>query len=129
MNKVKTILFLDDDLVRFEIFLANIKHDDHFKVFWATSVHEAKKILMCHDTCLMMLDNDLGDGVDGVELAKWIVSHEINKGSQYIVHSMNPIGSKRIFNHLISHGYDVYSLAGAWSRMAANGNGEITYIA
>ena len=49
-------------------------------------------------------DHDLGFGINGYDVAKWIVENEIPIAG-FTVHSMNPIGAKNIIELLTHYGY------------------------
>lgn len=126
---MKTILFVDDDKVRVDSFCKNIGNDPNLAVCWSKSVEEAKTFLNSFEDklSLVMLDNDLGDGIDGIELAKWIVDNNIQRDSVYVIHSLNPIANRRIYNTLKSVDYEVHSLPGSWMCFSADGKGNISY--
>ena len=49
-------------------------------------------------------DHDLGFGINGYDVARWIVENEIPIAG-FTVHSMNPVGAKNIIELLTHYGY------------------------
>ena len=49
-------------------------------------------------------DHDLGYGISGYDVAKWIVENQIQI-TGFAVHSMNPVGAKNITDLLTHYGY------------------------
>ena len=49
-------------------------------------------------------DHDLGQGINGYDVAKWIIENEIQIAG-FTVHSMNPVGRQNIISLLTHYGY------------------------
>jgi len=64
---------------------------------------------------VLFLDHDLGQNrATGYDVACWLEENPRYTPEIVVVHSMNPVGSKRIALALISNAY-VYYVPGAWS--------------
>lgn len=69
------------------------------------AVREIKSLSQIPDCKIFVsFDHDLGFGINGYDVAKWIVENEIPI-TGFTVHSMNPIGAKNIINLLTHYGY------------------------
>lgn len=69
------------------------------------AVREIKSLSQISDCKIFVsFDHDLGFGINGYDVAKWIVENEIPIAG-FTVHSMNPIGAKNIIHLLTHYGY------------------------
>lgn len=57
-----------------------------------------------YDKIFISLDHDLGNGLSGYDVAKYIVEHQLLL-TGFTVHSMNPVGVKNIIDLLTHYGY------------------------
>lgn len=108
------ILVVEDSQHRIRFFKkALIGHNVHF----AENYDEAIEKLQDNDNYdLMYLDHDLEDEHylearkelerTGYEVVKWIVNNKSHKSAYMFIHSLNPIGSRRMYEHLKKHGYN-----------------------
>lgn len=72
---------------------------------WATTVEEAKQILLDEEVVEQSLDHDLGYGQsDGHTLIVWELDHSLVPFVTTI-HSWNPVGAKRMSQLLNDHGH------------------------
>jgi hypothetical protein len=79
-------------------------------------VDEAIKALSAEDFLVIFFDHDLDGEVEfgqphknntGYRVAAYLVEHKLQKEAYCVVHSMNPCGSKAIFDLLANDGYSV----------------------
>ena len=56
------------------------------------------------DKIFISFDHDLGGSLTGYDVAKYIVENKCNL-TGFTVHSMNPVGAKKIFDLLKHYGY------------------------
>ena len=69
------------------------------------AVREIKRLSQISNCKIFVsFDHDLGFGINGYDVAKWIVENEIPIAG-FTVHSMNPIGAKNIIHLLTHYGY------------------------
>lgn len=69
------------------------------------AVREIKRLSQIPDCKIFVsFDHDLGFGVNGYDVAKWIVENKIPIAG-FAVHSMNPVGAKNIIDLLTHYGY------------------------
>ena len=57
-----------------------------------------------YDKIFISFDHDLGGGMTGYDVAKYIVENE-HKLDGFTVHSMNPVGAQNIIDLLTHYGY------------------------
>lgn len=75
------------------------------------TAEEAIEFMLIHECPIFIsFDHDLGSGMSGYELAKFIIDVDLDQAGQFIpegfrfeVHSMNPIGAANIRNLLSSY--------------------------
>jgi hypothetical protein len=102
MNK---ILFLDDNVLRWEIFYKKFYPNE---IKWVENSHECIEELKTNEYILVYLDHDLGAGEGdqvvncGMEVIRWIEANieRINKDIQFIIHSWNIPASEKMCNKL-----------------------------
>lgn len=69
------------------------------------AVREIKSLSQIPDCKIFVsFDHDLGFGINGYDVARWIVENEIPIAG-FTVHSMNPVGAKNIIELLTHYGY------------------------
>lgn len=69
------------------------------------AVREIKSLSQISDCKIFVsFDHDLGFGINGYDVARWIVENEIPIAG-FTVHSMNPVGAKNIIELLTHYGY------------------------
>ena len=69
------------------------------------AIKEIKSLSQIPDCKIFIsFDHDLGFGISGYDVAKWIVENEIPIAG-FTVHSMNPVGAKNIIELLTHYGY------------------------
>jgi hypothetical protein len=95
------ILILDDDQCRHDMYRTKI--NPVHTLYHAHNAIEAGAILGNPETPIdfMLLDHDLGDGVDGYEFVRSIgfMTHYLRRPAA-IVHSMNSVGGPAMVSHL-----------------------------
>lgn len=113
-------MYLDDDVFRPDkhrwpkiyyqkFFPQYLKYlNDYGKIIMVNSGITAIDILQ-RDGCpdMISFDNDLGQKIEGYHVADWIVNKDIDTNQKfiprafnYVIHSQNPIASRRIKNLL-----------------------------
>ena len=114
---MKNILILEDDLERMKSFENNLSGH---KVVHVETANEAVALLDVYDWDCIFLDHDLGGEtmVDsftvkntGYAVAAWLEKHPDRRPSVVIIHSFNPIGSRRMQQALP----EAVQLPGAWN--------------
>lgn len=94
---MKRILILDDSMERITLFQSRLK--DWGEVSYSTTGEECISILQNENFDYIFLDHDLGEGISGYDVAKWIA--ENYKGNAtFILHSTNPAGVSNMKNAL-----------------------------
>lgn len=108
------ILVLEDDIKRIERFKEKYNKDE---LFITKNVEKAKVLLRINNYDYIFLDHDLGgemvdsDNEDtGYQVAKFIVEEQVQKNATIIIHSVNPVGSKKMYDTLIKQGFKVAQL-------------------
>lgn len=138
---VLSVFFLDDEKERHLGFKKKVKevNDDIKKysyknlpyssveVFYIYDGEEAKKHLSSSTYDVIMLDHDLGFGynqeITGYDVCKAIVeNYELHKKSNFIVHSLNPVGAENMSKILKSYSLNVSVLPYAWLGFKFNNN-------
>jgi CheY-like chemotaxis protein len=142
MENKKKLLFLDDDKARHKYMLYNFQDTDNTYVF---TFDECTKALQDNERFdIVMLDHDLndyehqsvtntglytvgGEELTGFDVAKWITTHlPADKWPDtIIVHSVNPVGAKRMVDHLKGFGINTKQVPFIMSqRMGWYGTGD-----
>lgn len=102
------IFILEDDILRIQKFKMLFKN--HNCIF-CSDIKEALDILSRQDFHVICLDHDLGRNTltslnNGYELVKKIIEANLQKRSQFYIHSTNPCGANNMLNSLESNGYN-----------------------
>ena len=122
------VLFLDDDMVRWSMFPAVLRHKG-VNLTMVSEAEEAIEEMEKKQFDILFLDHDLGGQVfvdsnkyvTGLKVTQWLEKHPeyLNKVMRVVVHTMNPdggnnmmacLGSKGvrlIWNHLLYNGVDI----------------------
>jgi len=109
-NKSKKLFLLEDSESRINWFRNRCKAAGHILVL-ADNVKDALHILRVEKFDMIFLDHDLDDRVyvdsneenTGYQVAKEL-HNTINRDTEVVIHSMNSIGSKNMYNEIISNG-------------------------
>ena len=73
-------------------------------ITWAANFDTAVSLLRQNYYDLIDFDHDLGVGLSGYDIAKWLVENEYPP-TTFHVHSMNPVGRANIIQLLTHYGY------------------------
>lgn len=95
------ILFIDDIRNPFDY----IKDTDNVLTIIARTSHEAIKALKEYTFDIIMFDHDLGEDRTGYDIAKYIVSNQIEIKQGFKIHSANPVGRFNISQLMTHYGY------------------------
>lgn len=71
---------------------------------WCKDNRAAKKLLRTGSVTEISLDHDLGTESTGYNLVRWMVRHKCVP-EQVTIHSFNPVGAKRMKDHLEAAGH------------------------
>lgn len=82
------VLVVEDSFERMKMFREDLKdHNVEFCVDGKTAIERIRNNV--YD--IIFLDHDLGEGLNGYDIAK-VIPNSINKDTQVIIHSCNPVG-------------------------------------
>lgn len=102
----KKVLVLEDSLERrnaiYDKLRKNWDNTEMFQVTYVESAEFAIAALSQGSWDILMLDHDLGEGMGtGMDVANWLVQNpEKAPFGLIILHSMNPVGRRNMFNLL-----------------------------
>ena len=82
------VLVVDDLDSRHEFFQQVLPNE---RLYAAKNYLQAIEHLSYQPFDFLFLDHDLGEELDGLDIAHWLVEHPAKQPTKIIVHSMNPV--------------------------------------
>lgn len=109
----RVFIWLDDERPIKKIWIERANNDIVFRIFQTGEevINFFEKESMNFDKIFISFDHDLGNGISGYDVAKYIANNEYNL-TGFTVHSMNPVGAKNIIELLTHCGYYKMSYTG-----------------
>jgi hypothetical protein len=71
----------------------------------ARDARQAQAYLSAYPIEEVSLDHDMGRGMNGLDLVRWMIDRKLVPG-RVTIHSINPVGAARMATELADAGYD-----------------------
>ena len=105
--KKKVLIWLDDERIISDRWLTAIGYPEICEILMCKTAEHCIEWLTKHANeyhIWIAFDHDLGAGMTGYDVAKYIVKNQIAIEG-FTCHSMNPVGAKNIIDLMIHYGY------------------------